>query len=175
MFADAIWSHYSYVKNRIIAKNNGVDNVAGVFNAQDWPSKPIKFNFFYLLELGDAPIGSQGYSQYAPMIFHQLQWVWVIKGTDISAGVRVPNRGDRFSISQTMKGLLLYGLAPGYTEKLTWAMNNATGKMIGSSLSPVEAITWPPVDFHERYDKDTGLVYGSGALRIFDMTEAITS
>lgn len=171
-FTDAIWSHYAYVKARILAKNpNRV--VAGILDAQDWPSKPVKFEAFYLLTLGDTPIGRQGYSQYSPMLFHQMQWVWINKGTDLQQGTRAANRGDRFVNMENMKGELLYGLAPGFTMKLNWSL--VTGVFTGTSPAITEAITWNPVQFHNKFDKESGLEYGAGALRIWNMTDAITS
>lgn len=173
MFGDAIESHYVYVRDRIKTFNpNRI--VKGIVNAQDWPPKKVEPDAFYLLVLDDAPIGSQGYSQYQPMIFHQLQWVWINKGTDIVPGVRKANRGDRYNVSQNMKGELLYGLAPGYTQKLSWSLDG-NGKLVSSIPDIPEPITWNPVAFHTKLDKDSGINYGAGALRVWDMTDAITS
>jgi hypothetical protein len=187
MWMDAVWSMYEYVKPRLLSYvTNPANNaekikaiseiqVAGVFNAQDWPPKQIKFNTFYLLTLDDAPIGKQGYSQYSPMLFHQVQWTWVVKGTDLTQGIRQANRGDRWVITETMKGALLSALSPGYTTKLTWALNNA-GVFVGSPTStPNEPITWPPVSFHTRFDKASGIQYIAAPIRIWDMTDAIVS
>lgn len=185
-FTDAQYSFYEYVKPRLLSyianpANNptsvsGVSSitVSGILNAQDWPSKTIKFDSFYLLVLGEEPIGKQGYSQYSPMVFHQLQWVWIDKGSDTVAGQRQANRGDRFVLAQVMKGALLYGHAPGYAPKLTWALVN--GVFTGSPTStPNEAITWNPLTFREKYDKASGLIYGAAQVRVWDMTDAITS
>lgn len=187
MFTDAVWSYYEYVKPRILSyvsdPTNNVENisdiskigVAGVLNAQDWPPKQVKFNTFYLLTLDDVPIGRQGYSQQTPMLFHQIQWTWVVKGTDTVQGIRQANRGDRWVISETMKGALLYGCVPGYTTKLTWALNNS-GVFTGSPTStPNEPITWPPVTFKTRFDRPSGIQYIAAPLRIWDMTDSITS
>lgn len=187
MFTDAVWSMYEYAKPRILNYVSDPDNnaekiaaisnikVAGVFNSQDWPSKDIKFNAFYLLTLDDVPIGKQGYSQYSPMLFHQVQWTWVVKGTDTTQGIRQANRGDRWVITETMKGALLYALSPGYTTKLTWALNDS-GVFVGSPTdTPNEPITWPPVSFHTQFDKVSGVQYISAPIRIWDMTDAITT
>jgi hypothetical protein len=174
MFTDAQYSFYSYVKSRILTKNPD-RLVAGILNAQDWPIKNIKFDAFYLLVLGEEPIGRQGYSQYSPMLFHLVQWVWMNKGTDTPAlGVRQANRGDRFVTMQDMIGELLYGLAPGYGLKQTWALVNGT--FTGSPTSiPNDTITWTPATFHQKQDKSSGLAYGSAQIRIWDTTDVITS
>lgn len=178
MFTDAIYSHYAYCKARILAASGNTSNnpplVGGILNAQDWPNKPFKFDCFYLLVLGEVPIGRQGYSQYSPIVFHQVQWVWIDKGTDVTAGVRQANRGDRFVTMQKMKGYLLNALVPGYTTKLTWSMNDSTGVFTSTPTdTPGEPITWNPVQFHEKFDKASGLQYGAAALRIVDMTDAV--
>lgn len=178
MFVDAIHSHYEYVRARILAASGNPTNnppiVGGILNAQDWPTKPFKFDCFYLLVLGEAPVGREGYSQYSPMVFHQVQWVWIDKGTDLVAGVRQVNRGNRFQTMQLMKQYLLQALVPGYAFKYTWSLVN--GEFTSSPTStPGESITWNPVSFHEKFDKDSGLQYGAGALRIWDITDAVTA
>lgn len=172
-FRDAIDSHYVWVKERIKLLNpNRV--IAGLLNAQDWPLKPFKNDAFYLLILGEESVGKQGFSPSTPIKLHSLQWVWINVGTDLKPGERKANRGDRYSVMQQMKGELLNGLYPGYSEKKSWAVNG-TGIWTGTSLDPQEFITWTPVEFHEKWDKDSGVGYGSGAVRVQDMTDTIIS
>ena len=172
-FVDAVDSIYQNAKARISAVNPS-RVTAGLLAAQDWPPKNVKLEAFYLLDLGEAPAMKAFYSATVPVKFHQLQWVWIVKGTELQQGVRAANRGDRFRTMQTMKGELTNGLFPGFTEKKTWSLD-ASGNWIGVSLNPVEFITWTPVEFHERLDKDSGIMYGSGAVRVCDETDAITS
>src|ERR1700741_2750735 len=94
-FADGIDSYYQWVKARILAFNSS-RTVKGMMDAQDWPSKNVAFDAFYLLDLGDVPVGKQFYSAQTPVLFRQVQWVWINKGTDLVQGVRQANRGDRF-------------------------------------------------------------------------------
>lgn len=182
MFTDGIDSYYQYVKARINAVTTRVipdikgGVVAGMLSAQDWPSKEIKFDAFYLLVLGEAAIGKQGYSAAVPIKFHQVQWVWIIKGTDLTPGIRQANRGDRYRIMQVMKGELINGHFPGYCPKLSWALVN--GVWTGTPLNPPEVITWNPVECHEKWSQpsDTsGIGYGSGAVRVADMLDVITA
>lgn len=183
MFSDGIDSYYQYVKARINAFTNrtvdGITNgvVAGMLDAQDWPSKDIKPGAFYLLDLGEAGIGKQGYSASTPIKFHQVQWVWVSLGTNLTQGIRQANRADRYRTMQAMKGELINGHYPGFCEKKTWALD-PTGIWTGTSLNPVEYITWPPVEFHEKWSQvpnTSGVGYGSGAVRIADMLDEITA
>lgn len=172
MLTDALDSFYSYVKTRI-ATINPDRVVAGMLTAQDWPSKPVKNDAFYLLVLGEVPVGKQCFSQTVPIKLHQVQWVWVNEGMDLIQGKRQATRGTRYRDMQTMKGELINGLYPGFTEKLNWAFPN--GVATGTSKTPSEVITWTPVEFHEKWDRDSGIGYGSGAVRIQDMTDEITS
>src|SRR5580692_617895 len=125
---DGIDSYYQWVKGRVNAfttrtvyntPNNPLNGVVkGMLSAQDWPPKDIVFDAFYLLVMGDAPIGRQGYSAAVPIKFHQVQWVWINKGTDLTQGIRQANRGDKYRTMQTMKGELVNGHFPGFCEKL---------------------------------------------------------
>src|SRR6266446_6014765 len=172
-FTDAVDSHYIYVRNRILTLNP-TRVMGGVLNAQDWPSKPIKFDAFYLLVLGESSVGRAGYSASTPIKFHTIQWVWINKGTDLTPGVKAANRGDRYRIMQQMKGELLNGFYPNFAEKLSWTLvptgqpspNDA--KWTGTSKVPQEFVWWTPVDFHEKLDKESGVQYGSANTRIQD-------
>lgn len=170
-FVDAVDSHYQHVKSRIATVN--IDRVvAGLLDAQDWPPKNVKLDAFYLLILAASSIGRQGYSQQTPIKFHHCQWVWINKGTDLQQGVRAANRGDRFRTMEQMQGELINALYPGFTEKLTWGLD-ANGNWIGTELTPVEYITWTPVELYEKGAMDSGVRYGSGAVKIMDMTDTI--
>ena len=179
-FTDGMDSYYIYVKGRINSFTTrtipGIKNgvVAGMLSAQDWPYKDVKFDAFYLLNLGEVPIGSQGYSAAVPIKFHQVQWVWVNRGSDLIAGERQANRGDRYRTMQTMKGELINGHFPGFCEKKTWSL--VSGVWTGVSLNPVEYITWNPVECHEKWSEPggAGVGYGSGAVRVADMLDTIT-
>jgi hypothetical protein len=180
---DALDSYYQYVKGRInsfstrVVYNspgkqlNGV--VKGMLNAQDWPPKNIVFGAFYLLVLGEEPIGKQGFSPAVPIKFHVVQWTWIIKGSDLQQGEQLANRGDRYRISQAMKWELTQGMFPNYAPKQTWNLVN--GVFTGTPFSPAATITWIPVKFNERFDKDSGIVYGTGSTRIQDIQPMITA
>jgi len=172
-YQDAIYSHYNWVKARIKIKNPD-RKVAGLLNAQDWPEKPFKYDTFFLLDLNDVSVGRQGFSPSNPIKLRQVQWTWINSGTDLKQGERKPNRGDRFNLMLTMQEELLYALYPGYCEKLTWSLN-AAGIWIGDSLTPPEFITWTPVEFHKKWDKESSIGYGAGAVSVQDITDQITS
>jgi hypothetical protein len=186
MFTDGIDSYYQYVKARVNAfttrtvynspnqRLTGV--VKGMLSAQDWPSKDVVMDAFYLLDLGEAPIGKQGYSAAVPIKFHQVQWVWLNQGTYLTQGIRQGNRADRYRTMQIMKGELTNGHFPGYCPKLTWAL--VDGVWTGTALIPAEVITWNPIEFHEKWSAvpdGAGVGYGSGAVRVADMLDVITA
>jgi hypothetical protein len=180
---DALDTYYQYVKARINAYSKRVVSIApnkplngvvrGMLNAQDWPPKNVVFGAFYLLVLGEEPIGRQGFSPAVPIKFHVVQWTWIIKGDDLQPGERMANRGDRYRISQAMKWELTQGMWPNYAPKQTWNMVN--GVFTGTPTNPVSTITWTPVKFDERFDKDSGIVYGTGSTRIQDIQPLISS
>ena len=175
MFIDALDSMYEYVKARIISFNP--DRVVkGYLNAQDWPSKNIAYDAFYMLDLGETVIGKQGYSATVPIVYHAVQWVWINKGTDVAPTVRQANRGDKYRTMQAMKGELTYGLYPGFAQKFTWAIN-AAGVFTPTALNPVEYVTWTPVQFHEKWSQQggAGVGYGAGYTSLTDMLDTIVA
>jgi hypothetical protein len=173
-WADAIDSFYRFVKANVIAIN--ADRIfVGIMNAQDWPPKNLTLEAYYLLVLGEEPIGKQGYSQAVPIKFHLVQWVWLIKGSDLQQGTRAAFRGDRYRTMQSMKDEMTQGMYPGYSPKLTWALNPATGAVVGTPFTPPLTIAWPPVTFHEKFDKESGVAYGTASTRIQDFYPTITT
>jgi hypothetical protein len=174
-WTDGVDSHYEYVKTRILTLNPN-RSVKGLLSAQDWPSKPVIFDAFYLLDLGEEPVGKQCYSASTPIKFHLVQWVWINRGTDLKTGERKANRGDKYRIMQTMKGELTNGLFPGFCEKFSWALDS-TDKFVSTQKTPREFISWPPVQCHEKWNKDDsgGIGYGAGSIRITDMLDEIIS
>lgn len=174
-FVDAKDSFWGYVRDRIQA-DNSARIVHGMMSAQEWPMKNVDFEAFYLLTLSETPIGKQGYSATVPIVFHEMQWVWVIKGADISAGKVGANRGERFRTNEQMKGELEQALYPYFCEKKTWALDNPSAQKpnwVGTSLDPLEYIGWVPPIYHSRIDRESGLVYGAVAVRVFDMLDPI--
>ena len=174
MFVDALDSHYQSVKARLIAANSPYQT-KGLMAAMDWPPKDITPNMFYLMNLQDKAAGKTMYSAQTPVKFHFVQWGWMVIGTDLKQGERKDNRGDRFRTQEAMKGALTKALYPQFTEKKTYAIDPTTGVWSGTSLDPVEFITWTPVDFHEEMKQDSGVVYGTALVRIWDMLDQILS
>lgn len=177
-YLDAIDSYLQYVKARLLliptvqaAITAGVKRIAGYMDAQDWPNKNVIFDTFYLLDLGDVPVGRTFYSAQTPVLFRQVQWVWVNKGTDLTQGVRQANRGDRFRTMEIMKGELLNASFPGFCLKQTWALVNGT--WTGTPSPTNEQILWKPIEFHTKPDKASGIIYGTAMTRLVDMTDPI--
>ena len=170
-YTDGIDSYYQYVKARILAFNSS-RTVKGMMDAQDWPAKNVVFDAFYLLDIGDAPVGRTFYSAQTPVMFRQVQWVWINKGTDLVQGMRQANRGDRFRTLEAMKGELINASFPGFCLKQTWLLDG-NGKWNGTPTNPNEYVLWKPIEFHKKSDRDSGMIYGSAATRIVDMTDPI--
>lgn len=172
-YVDAVDSFYQAVKSRMTDLNPQRE-VKGMLMAQDWPPKNVALEAFYLLTIHDSPSGKSFYSAVTPVKFHHVQWVWIIKGTDIQQGTRAANRGDRFRTMFTMKDELTKAMYPNFTEKLNWSLDG-NGIWAGVAESPVEYITWTPVEFYEKSAMDSGMVWGSAATKIWQMTDTITS
>lgn len=172
-YTDAIYSHYEYVKSRLATVNSS-RIVKGLLDAQDWPPAPVVVEAFYLLVLADTPAGRQFYSAAVPVKFHHVQWVWINKGLDLAQGQRKANRGDRFVFMMQMRGELTNALYPNFCEKKNWALDG-NGNFVGVSEPVVEFISWAPVEFQKKAAQDSGVMWGSGAVNIWDMTDTITS
>ena len=174
---DAVFSHYEYVKGRIIAINPA-RKVRGQLTAQDWPPPDIVDEAFYMLTLGESPIGRQMFSPLIPTVVHEIQWKWIVKGKDIAAGQVGPNRGVRFQTNYAMKDEMRQAMSPYFCQKFIWGYDNpgAPGAhWVGVPTNPIEFIGWAPPVYHETIDKDTGVVYGTVAVRVWDMTDPITA
>lgn len=186
MFSDAIYSHYEYVKARLATFSypkvgaNGQPlsvtyGAGGLLMAQQWPPQNVKLdNTLYLLDLSALPIGRQGYSAANPIKIMNVQWAWIVKGTDLQAGTRGLNRGDRFVIHQQIQDAMNKALYPGFCEKKSWALDG-NGNFVGTSLNPPEFILWNPVPTDGRPQKESGIIYGVAALRIVNMLDQITA
>lgn len=170
---DAIDSFYQAAKARM-ATINPNRKVKGLLMAQDWPPKNVDLEAFYLLTISDSAANRSFYSATIPVKFHHVQWVWIIKGTDLQQHERKANRGDRFRTMFQMKDELTKALYPNFTEKLSWSLDT-NGTFVGVHEDPVEYITWTPVEFYEKSAMDSGVMWGSAAVKIWDMTDRIDS
>jgi len=172
MYAAAIDTHYLAVKTRVLAVN-AARVFVGVMSSQDWPPKDVQLEAFYLLVLGEVPLGKQADSASIPVKVHTVQWTWMIAGTDIQKGIQLRGRGDRYRTNFTMKGELENGVFPRFAQKQNVVVNS-TGQLVGIPIVPTEYILWSPVSFVDRNEKASGLAYGIGTVRITDMTDAIS-
>lgn len=172
MYAAAIDSHYLAVKARVL-NINATRVFAGVMSSQDWPPKDVQLEAFYLLVMGEVPLGRQAYSASIPVKVHTVQWSWLIVGMDIQKGIQLRNRGDRYRTHFTMKGELENGVFPGFAQKQNVVVNNS-GQLVAVPIVPTEYIVWSPVSFVDRNEKASGVTYGLGTVRITDMTDAIS-
>ncbi len=171
MYAASVDSHYLWVKTRIQALNAS-RKVIGVMSAQDWPPKNVETESFYLLVLGEVPLGKQADSASIPVKVHTVQWTWMIVGTDIQTGIQMRGRGDRYRTHFTMKGELENGVYPRFAQKQNVVVS-AAGALVAIPVDPAEFIIWSPVSIVDRNEKNSGVTYGTGTVRITDFTDQI--
>lgn len=174
-YIDGLFSHYEYVKARIKAINP--DRVVkGYMMAQDWPPKDVVEEAFYLVVLGEQPIGRQGFSPYIPIVGHEMQWVWIVKGKDIAAGQVGPNRGIKFKSHFAMMDEIKAAMSPYFCEKQAWGPSGTQPPTwVGTSLTPQEFIMWAPPRYQVKQDRDSGTVYGILDVTVWDMLDPITT
>jgi len=172
MYAAGIDTHYLAVKTRIQALNAN-RKVIGVMSAQDWPPKNVELEAFYLLVLGEVPLGRQADSASIPVKVHTVQWTWMIVGSDIQVGIQTRSRGDRYRTHFTMKGELENGVFPRFAPKVNVVVNNV-GQLVAVPIVPSEQIIWSPVSIMDRNEKSSGVTYGVGTVKITDFTDFIS-
>jgi hypothetical protein len=173
----AIDSYYEYCTGRMVTINPS-RKMAGILDGQDWPSNLVQMESFYLLTLGQRPLGKQFWSGTVPVLAHTLQWSWMISGTDLKNSKVGRNRGDRYRTNLTMREELLRASWPWFTEKLTWSVQGSTPSGLAlqsQSLNPKESIWWTELTFMNRLDRASGLIYGTATVFLTDMDAAITS
>ena len=174
MLTDAINTHYLATKNRILALNPN-RKVIGVMSAMDWPPKDVFLESFYLLTLGEVPLGRQADSAAIPVVVHTVQWTWMIVGTDVQTGIQLRSRGDRYQTQFQMKGELLNGTYPRFAQKQNVTVD-ANGNLTANPTGPpTDFIVWTPPSFLDRNEKGSGVLYGTATVRITDMTDMILS
>ncbi len=169
---EAADTYYQEVKTRVLAKFPS-RVFAGLMEAQDWPLQQVDLEAFYLLTLGEVPLGRQAVSAAIPIYVHQLQWVWIIGGSDVESGVRSRSRGDRYRVGYQMKKELLDGMFPRFAEKKNWTVDTA-GNLQSASRSPKESILWTYPDFLNRVDRPSGIVYSSASVRLTNFTDELS-
>ncbi len=141
-------------------------------DAMDWPSQNVNFEALYCLAMGEVPIGKQGDSASIPIVIHTVQWTWMILGTDVQAGIQIRSRGDRYRKNYQIEKELEYGIFPRFAQKQTSSVDG-NGNLIQTPIDPTEYIIWSPISFGKKSDKASGLLYGTGTVRITNMTDSI--
>jgi hypothetical protein len=180
MYADAVDSFYEYVKGRILTLNPA-RQIFGIMDAADWPPKSIEFSAFYLLTTSDVAVGSRNTDSAAiPVMAHNVQWVWMILGTDLTTGTSGRNRGDKYRTNMQMKTEILNGLYPGFCQKFTYASAGG-GALAPTPSAPngpgsTEFISWPHrPKFMTQVNKDASTLFSTAAVSVTDFTDQIYS
>ena len=149
----------------------------GPLDARDWPQTPPIEGTAYLLIVGANPIGG---TEAQTLYDFTCQWTWLLIGTDISAGVVGPNRGDRSRANRQIMSNLRQANTPRWTQKLSYAVNPQTGALTGvpvQSIVPMsmqEMVWWTPLQFRIQPDNQrSGLLYSTASLRICGYDDAL--
>lgn len=174
---DAVDSYWRHAVERMQTINPS-RQMLGVMDAQDWPPKEVRFESFYLLVLGEPPLGRSFASAAIPVVSHELQWVWMILGTDLTRGKVGRGRGDRYRTDMEMKSELLNANFPMFAEKKEWSISGGSAAAIqltGTPVTPSESIWWSPLVFTRRTDQESGSIYGAASVSLVDMTEQIAA
>lgn len=169
---NAVDSLFEYVKSRM-ATINPARVLGGLVDAQDWPPQNVQMEALYLIALPAVPVGKETYSAAIPILMHTLQWTWMVQGTDLAQAIIGANRGDRYRKNMQIRQDLLAALWPNFAEKKSWSVVGQA--VVGASLNPVEFMIWTPVQFLERIDKASGLLYGTATIHLTDMESPILS
>lgn len=169
---ESIDSYFMMIRSRI-ATLNPTREVIGVLDAGEWPPENITPHAFYLLLLGSVEVRG-GSTPSVPVYVHTLQWQWFVQGSDLTAGVRGKNRGDRYRIIMQMRNEIRIANFPRFTEKLIYSPA-ADGQLTSQSLTPPEQVWWKMPTFYKRSDKESGSVYEVASIEITDMTPLITA
>jgi hypothetical protein len=173
VLTDALNTHYLSVKNRVLAINSA-RQFLGIMSAQDWPPKDVILEAFYLLTLGEVPLGRQADSAAVPVYVHTAQWTWLILGTDVQVGIQTRSRGSRYQTQFQMKQELLNGTYPRFAQKLDVTVDG-NGNLVATPITnPSDYIVWAPPSFVDRNEKGSGVMYGTATVRITDMTDTIS-
>lgn len=146
-----------------------------MMQAMDWPPEVVNFEAFFLLVLGENPVGKHAWSPSDPIMTYLLQWVWLIKGTDLQAGLKGRNRGDRYRTSLNMSDELRQALYPQFCEKQYITQDANTGVITFNSYAPPDFIRWTPPEFRVRSDKDSGLLYGTASVTLTNILSEVTA
>jgi hypothetical protein len=157
---------------------NPTRKMAGVTDAQAWPPKNVMLESFYLLTLGEKPVGKSFWSASIPVLTHSVQWTWIVVGTDLTVGKVGRNRGDRYRISMKMKEELLQATFPWFAQKGDWSVLGSTpsGLVLQETpITPLENMWWSPPVFLNKVDKDSGVIYGAASVQITAMEQTILS
>jgi hypothetical protein len=171
---EAIDSHYDHVKSRVLALKNSGRKFSGIMDTRGWPPKQVNMESFYLITLGENPVnanvGSLAKTWYRAMV----QWTWMVAGTEIEKGMAGINRGDAYTINQAMKRELRFGSFPLFAEKTATKIGNDR-KVIRVSFEPKEYVHWTFLQFTQRVDRESGLIYGLATTYLTAVAEEIVA
>ena|SRR5882762_8381740 len=155
---EAFDSHYDWVKTRVLAQNS-TRKFSGIMESQGWPPRIVKMESFYLITLGETPVNAKVGSLSSSWYRGTVQWTWMIAGTDIEKGMAGLNRGDAYTINAQMKKELRLGAYPLFAEKKAFSVDG-NRQVVRTGYDPKKWVYWTFLEFTQRVDRDSGLIYG---------------
>lgn len=173
---DALDSHFLYVQGRLQQSFPQFPAI-GVVDARDWPFQQAAEQSLYLVT-GDVRNSRQVNSWQSSLATYKARWCWIVIGTDLTQGVQVANRGDKYRIAAAMRTALLTALYPGFCQKQQYAVvDNGLGQPIYAITTPYafENVWWSKPDFASRQDLKTGIIFGYAAVAISAFEPEINS
>lgn len=175
---DTLDSFYQYVKQRIESFNVN-RQFGGIVSARDWPFKTATPEAFYLMIDKSSP-SKNVKSWQSPLYTFSLQWTWLIIGTDVAPTVLAANRGDKYRTNGIMQEEMLNGLYPGFCEKQQYKIqpnpiNNQPQVVAVGPYVPSEKLWWDKPNFSEKIDRNTGILFSYGSVRVSSFAPAINS
>jgi hypothetical protein len=175
---EAIDTYYDYVARQMATAATS-QAMCGYIAAQDWPLTAPVEGGLYLLYLTSVPVAG-GESQI--LYQHQLQWVWLLIGTDIKINQVAENRGDRYRTNIMIMQNLRQANYPSFCPKKTFTVNSQTGVITGvgfgqqPGIGGADSVWWSKLRFMPKQDNDrSGLIYGAAALQLYAYDDVLPS
>jgi hypothetical protein len=191
MLIDCLDSYFTFVSAQLTKLNAQVtidgnlvpQPIGSILQTHDWPQSPVYLSegAINLLILAMNPRGG---TENQTMYEFICQWTWVLIGTNLTSTQQGANRGDRYRNNIQIMQNLRQANFPGFCQKqsitavdqnlgtITQTPSSSSVPYASLPYNTIETIHWTRPRFTSRMDKDSGIVYGVGALSIFGYEDA---
>lgn len=164
-------TYFHYVTQKMNAINSS-QKFGGISNSADWPPQQVIDSALYLLFISSMPVNSQrDGSQYGLLYETFLQWIWLVKGTDLATTQVGANRADRYRTHLGIIENMRQSNYPGYTGLQHAAVDVNTGAVTFTNDIPrgdsSASLWWSRPKFPTKQDKSSGLIYGTCTVELY--------